>query len=317
MSLSRKLKRKTNRKLNNNAVKHVTNINFLNYDTTKPLPNKTSDVKRNVFIENAMKQLRANDVANILSVNSDINANKSFNVLNSLTPNVKNVIEAYAIETGIDINDRQAMSIFAKITLGTLVNEYHIDELYGNFVKEFNKAFSTISLIEEMIVSRKDRYERLFLEIANKENTTEEEKKKLTSMSKAFSESYKYEEALEYSSSIEEEYLNNTEYISSFYSDIDNSFKNIGITLEKTNDISKVLALVLNKDEKLINKFILSINKYFDKCALSDEIDIIPLVRKFYFFDILIMLTRLKEDEIEHDFTKQLLSTLKDVLSKI
>ena len=312
-SLKRKMKRSKehSKKVSVGAIRAVKQVEN---NSKVEVPKMTNS---NFFVENAMKQLRAKDVANILAVNKDINDNKSFNVLNALTPNVKNVIQAYAVESGIDINDRQAMTIFAKITLGTMVNEYHIDELYGDFVKEINKAFSTISLIEEMIISRKDRYERLFVEIANKEGTTEEEKKKLLAMSKAFSESYRYEEALANRESEKVVDLSKQEELDNFYTDLDDKFKSINITLEKTKDIAKVVALILKKDENTVNLFIYNMNKYFDECAKSDELDIIPLVRKFYFFDILIMLTRLKEDEIEHDFTKQLISTLKDTLDKL
>ena len=289
------------------AIKAVRNYEANNasvYETKHVMPDDK------IIVENAMKQLRASDVANILSVNEDIIAGKSFNVMESLTPNVKNVIEAYAISTGINLNDKQAMSVFAQITLGTLVQEYHIDELYGKFVKEVNNAFSTISLVEEMIISRKDRYERLFLDIANKPETKEEDKRKLLAMSNAFTQSYDYKKALEYTSE-------DTTSLEDICKSIDDELSKYNITLENTGDILKVVTVQMHSTPEKTHKFAMNMLKYFKECEQNDDISIIPIVRKFYFFDILIMLTRLDKNMIEHDFTKELLSTLEEVLNAL
>lgn len=289
------------------AIKAVRNYEANNtsvYETKPVMPDDK------IIVENAMKQLRASDVANILSVNEDIMAGKSFNVMESLTPNVKNVIEAYAISTGINLNDKQAMSVFAQITLGTLVQEYHIDELYGKFVKEVNNAFSTISLVEEMIISRKDRYERLFLDIANKPETKEEDKRKLLAMSNAFTQSYDYKKALDYTSE-------DTTSLEDICKSIDDELTKYNITLENTGDILKVVTVQMHSTPEKTHKFAMNMLEYFKECEKNDDISIIPIVRKFYFFDILIMLTRLDKNVIEHDFTKELLSTLEEVLNAL
>lgn len=308
-SLKRKMKRKKTTISNDKirAIKAVRNYEANNasvYETKHVMPDDK------IIVENAMKQLRASDVANILSVNEDIIAGKSFNVMESLTPNVKNVIEAYAISTGINLNDKQAMSVFAQITLGTLVQEYHIDELYGKFVKEVNNAFSTISLVEEMIISRKDRYERLFLDIANKPETKEEDKRKLLAMSNAFTQSYDYKKALEYTSE-------DTTSLEDICKSIDDELSKYNITLENTGDILKVVTVQMHSTPEKTHKFAMNMLKYFKECEQNDDISIIPIVRKFYFFDILIMLTRLDKNMIEHDFTKELLSTLEEVLNAL
>ena len=308
-SLKRKMKRKKTT-ISNNRIRAIKAVR--NYEANKTSVYETKPVMPDdkIIVENAMKQLRARDVANILSVNEDIMAGKSFNVMESLTPNVKNVIEAYAISTGINLNDKQAMSVFAQITLGTLVQEYHIDELYGKFVKEVNNAFSTISLVEEMIISRKDRYERLFLDIANKPETKEEDKRKLLAMSNAFTQSYDYKKALEYTSE-------DTTSLEDICKSIDDELSKYNITLENTGDILKVVTVQMHSTPEKTRKFAMNMLEYFKECEKNDDISIIPIVRKFYFFDILIMLTRLDKNVIEHDFTKELLSTLEEVLNAL
>lgn len=308
-SLKRKMKRKKTT-ISNDKIRAIKAVR--NYEANNTSVCKTKHVMPDdkIIVENAMKQLRASDVANILSVNEDIMAGKSFNVMEALTPNVKNVIEAYAISTGINLNDRQAMSVFAQITLGTLVQEYHIDELYGKFVKEVNNAFSTISLVEEMIISRKDRYERLFLDIANKPETKEEDKHKLLAMSNAFTQSYDYKKALEYTSE-------DTTSLEDICKSINDELTKYNITLENTGDILKVVTVQMHSTPEKTYKFAMNMLEYFKECEKDDDISIIPIVRKFYFFDILIMLTRLDKNVIEHDFTKELLSTLEEVLNAL
>ena len=296
--------------VSNDKIRAIKAVRNYEANTTSVYETKPVMPDDKIIVENAMKQLRASDVANILSVNEDIMAGKSFNVMEALTPNVKNVIEAYAISTGINLNDKQAMSVFAQITLGTLVQEYHIDELYGKFVKEVNNAFSTISLVEEMIISRKDRYERLFLDIANKPETKEEDKRKLLAMSNAFTQSYDYKKALEYASE-------DTTSLEDICKSIDDELTKYNITLENTGDILKVVTVQMHSTPEKTHKFATNMLGYFKECEKNDDISIIPIVRKFYFFDILIMLTRLDKNVIEHDFTKELLSTLEEVLNAL
>lgn len=310
-SLKRKMKR--NKAISQKELRAARAVKSLTKTNAK-MPNMRK-ADKTFMIENAMKNLRAKDVANILSVNEDLKAGKTFNVMNALTPAVKAVVEAHALEVGININDKQAMNVFTQITIGSLVNDYNIDKLYGDFVKEIENAFSSITLIEELIVSRKDRYERLFKELAEKEDIKEEDKQKLLAMSKAFTQSYQYKEALTHN--VETSHPDTEPDMISIYDKVDEEIAKYSITLEKTENIAKVLANKFNVPLDTVNRFVFNMLNYFDECAKDDTIDIIPTVRKFYFFDILIIITRLEFDQAEHDFTKSLISDLEYVFKEI